>query len=181
MESEAVVKGLSSIGALLVCLSACAQEAPAQASWNKDVPELAVLDRWAGTVASEIEAPFRASGKSTAVWTVDGRFLRQDWTIDSSPEGARGSGTALMTYDTNEKAYRSWIFQPDGVVVESKGKWDEAKRTMTWASQPTSEGMTVETTAQFQDDHSERWKIVVKDKQGKRVAETTGRNSPPKK
>jgi hypothetical protein len=168
-------------GVIVIVLSLGPQGNRSEQGWNKEIPELAVLDQWTGSVESRSETPSVRTGSARGVWTVDGRFMRQDWTIDPAGDAPRFSGSALMTYDPAGKVYRSWSFQSNGVVVESEGKWDESKRTLTWISKPTSEGTTVETTAQFAGDGSERWKIVIKDRAGEPIFETTGRNTPPKK
>lgn len=148
---------------------------------SKDVPELAVLDHWVGKVESKRATPTAATGRSEAVWILDGRFVRQDWTIDAVGDEPRFSGSTLMTYDSEKKCYKSWSFQSNGTILESEGDWDEAKRTLTWVSKPLVDGVTVHTVARFHPDKTEQWTIVVKSRDGETIYESTGENTPPRR
>jgi hypothetical protein len=171
---------LSCLTAALLTLAPAADPAgPAP-----DVPELKALSHWAGqwstkmTVKPNRDLPNGAGGTGTAVgeWVHAGRFLRQTWSLDSTTGLPKMSGSTMMTYDPQRKAYRSWSFFSTGAVSEATGTWDANTRTMTWTARDGD--LTTVTTAAFTaDGRNETWSIVTKDRAGNVVGDTSGTNT----
>ena len=170
------------------CLAASVRgEAPQGPS--KDVPELQVLKHWIGTwdvemttrPNADLPRGMRAKGPTTAEWVLDGRFVQQSGTLKPDDGSPALQATTLMTYDPRKKVYRSWMFFSTGFVSESEGKWDEKTRTLTSTSRDAESGTTTTTKATFAEDGTESWSIVSKDREGKVVNETTGKNTRRKK
>jgi hypothetical protein len=169
--------------------SASATAADAPQGPAKDVPELQVLNHWIGqwdddvTIKPNAGLPkgMRAKGAVTAEWVLDGRFVQQTSTLLPG-DGAPGMKvTTLMTYDPRKRVYRSWMFFPTGAASESEGRWDEASRTMTSTSHDADSGGTATIKATFAADGTESWSFLERDRDGKVVGETTGKNTPRKK
>ena len=168
--------------------SATAADAPHQGP-SKDVPELQVLNHWVGkwdddmTVKPNAGLPkgMRAKGVVTAEWVLNGRFVQQTATLEPGDSAPAMKVTTLMTYDPQKKVYRSWMFFSTGAVSESEGRWDEKSRTMTSTSRDAESGGTATIKATFAEDGTESWSILEKDRDGKVVSETTGKNTPRKK
>src|SRR4051794_38649059 len=99
---------------MLACLSMgpAAPDGPAS-----DIPELKVLDHWAGrwdsesTISADANPPAKPT-RETAMgqWVLGGRYLRQDWDVPSQGDVKALSGSTLMTYDPRKKTYQSWSF-----------------------------------------------------------------------
>ena len=176
----------SVVFACVAFASAPAADAPQGPA--KDVPELQVLNHWVGTWDDDVTVKpnaglpngMRAKGTITAEWVLDGRFVQQTGTLDPGNGSPAMKVSTLMTYDRRRKAYRSWMFFSSGAVTESEGRWDEKSRTMTSTSRDAESGGTTTITATFAADGSERWSFIEKDRDGKIVGETTGKNTPRK-
>ena len=87
----------------------------------KDVPELQALSSYIGTWDDAItskDSPF-TKGESTAQWILDGRFLQQSGSVTSADGAIVLKFTTLMTYDQEEKTYRTWSFLSNGTAVSS--------------------------------------------------------------
>jgi hypothetical protein len=155
----------------------------------KDAPELEALSHWVGTwdvvsTTKPNEGQPKEShdkGDATAQWIHDGWFVRQSWTVEPSGGRPGFNGSAIMTYDVRKKVYRSWTFVSNGFTNEAEGAWDAKTRTMTWTTRDPESGLTRITTATFPEDGIEKWTIVGKDREGKVVFETTGKNTRRKK
>jgi hypothetical protein len=150
----------------------------------KDIPELDVLKHWIGVwdvemnvkPRGELPKGMHAKGTTTAEWVLGGRFVQQTGTLKSDDGSPPMHATTLMTYDPGKKVYRSWMFFSSGAVSESEGKWDEKSRTMTSTSRDADSGGTMTIHATFPEDGVENWRIVEKDREGKVVGETSGKN-----
>jgi hypothetical protein len=166
--------------ASLALATPAADPAPGPAA---DVPELNALSNWVGRWEGELTVKptgenrgGTSKGLSTGQWVLDGRFLRQDWTVVGSPTVPKITGSALMTYDPQRKTYRSWTFMSTGQVNEDTGSWDAKTRTMTWTNR--SGDVTTVTTAAFSaDGRTETWSILSKDRAGKIVGDIRGTNT----
>src|SRR5437763_346362 len=97
-----------------------------------DVPELKALSHWVGrwdgqlTVKPGDGFPGRtATGTSQTEWVHGGRFARQTWTIAAGDGFPEMSGSSMMTYDPQRKAYRGWTFVSTGGVSEATGTWND--------------------------------------------------------
>jgi hypothetical protein len=155
----------------------------------RDVPELQVLNHWVGTwdvdmtikPTADLANGMRVRGTATAEWALDGRFLQQTGTLGPSEGFPAMKVTTLMTYDPRKKVYRSWMFFSNGFASESEGTWDAKSSTLTSTSRDAETGTTTTIKATFPKDGTETWSIVVKDRDGKVVGETIGKNTRRKK
>ena len=167
------------LGSMIVCLCSAGVAVAEDGGPSADVPELKVLDHYAGTwdvqIASK-EFPF-SKGQDSARWILDGRFLQQSGELRSQEGSAVLKVTTLMTYDPAGKVYRSWTFMSDGAAIESEGTWDPKARVMTSVSRKDGNGGFLTTTADFSEPGVETWKIVYTDRDGKVVSETSGKNT----
>jgi hypothetical protein len=152
---------------------------------SKPIPELRVLDHWVGawdvelTVKPNADVPkgMHAKGTVTAEWILQGRFLQQIGDLEPG-DGSPGMQVKnLMTYDPRKKVYRSWMFFSSGLVIESEGTWDERSRRLTSTSRDAERGTTTTTQATFAEDGTESWSMISKDRTGKVVEETIGKNT----
>lgn len=165
----------------LICINTI-QAADVPPGPAKEIPELRVLNCYAGTwevVAASNEAPNTPllRGKATSKWILDGRFLEQTGALQA-PDGSNSMKvTTLMTYDVEQKTYRSWTFLSNGQATESEGKWDPATQTMTSTSRPGPNGRISTTTANFAEAGIEKWKMSVADETGKIVTQIVGKNT----
>jgi hypothetical protein len=156
---------------------------------SKDVPELQALNHWVGkwdsTLTTKPNADLpngaKAKGHATGEWVHNGRFLRQTWAMEESEGIPKLSGSTMMTYDPRKRVYRSWSFFSNGYTSESQGVWDPKTHTMTWTGRDAESGRTTITKAAFSDEGTETWSIVEKDRDGKIISESTGKNTRHKK
>ena len=162
---------LQFVFAVLLTTIGIADEGPA-----KDVPELEALANYVGTYDVAItskDSPF-VKGEANTKWILDGRFVQQTGHLTSSDGATVIKVTTLMTYDQEQKAYRSWSFFSNGTMTESSGKWDAKKRTMT--SIGHSKDTTTTTTAKFGENGTEEWTIDTKKGQ-EEIARISGTNT----
>jgi len=86
-------------------------------------------------------APAGGKGEGTAelTWRLEGRFVHSAY----ASRGTTGAfeGTALMTYDTDKKVYRSWWFDSRGTGEEYRGNWDGEKLVMEGVSKARGAGI----------------------------------------
>jgi hypothetical protein len=120
-------------------------------------------------------------GTTTAEWVLNGRFLRQTWTLKLEDGSPATEGTTFMTYDPRKRVYRSWMFNSTGSASESEGTWDEKSRTMTSTMRNAEEGTTTTVKATFAAEGTETWSFTTRDRDGKVVRELAGKNTPRKK
>lgn len=100
--------------------------------------ELEVLAPWIGDWALDIEvapnagAPdgIRFTGSATGRRLLNGQFIRVDG--QTSNGKTREEYFILYTFDSGKSLYRRWYFSSIGLVSEFEGRWDQAKREMTW-------------------------------------------------
>ena len=68
--------------------------------------------------------PMISSGKVTKQWTLDGRFLLQDYEGDDTPMG-RFVGKGLLGYSNMARRYESvWIDTMSTAILVQMGAWD---------------------------------------------------------
>jgi hypothetical protein len=115
-----------------------ASSTPAQTEASKPAPELKKLDYFAGTWAAEGEVrpgPMGAGGKFTGTnrvqWMGGGFFLVTQSEFNG-PMG-KGSETAYMGYDADDKAYTYDSFSTLGEADHARGRLDGD--TWTWLSE----------------------------------------------
>jgi len=163
----------------LVALSLFALPLHAADGPSPDVPELKVLDHYAGTwdVTFETTEIGFSKGEASSKWILDGRYLQTTSSTQSADGAMKLSMTTLMTYDVNKKAYRGWTFVSNGTNSQSNSTWDEKSKTYTTISSPDGNGIVSKITADFSEQDVEKWKIVIQDKAGTRLAEIRGKNT----
>lgn len=141
----------------------------------KDVPELQVLQHYAGTWDVVLD---NVAGKNevTAKWILGGRFLEQSGVMHS-PDGPDIWVTTLFTFDTPAGKYRSWTFVSNGSTNQAEMTWDANAKTMTSVTQPDANGVRAKVTADFSTAGKERWKFLYTDRDGQQVGEMAGENT----
>src|SRR5947209_15672922 len=93
---------------ILACLASTGALSAADDGPSDKVPELKILNHYAGSWDGEITAkgqPF-TKGKVTAKWILDGRFLQQTSELQAQDGSPVLKFTSLMTYDPAKKVYR---------------------------------------------------------------------------
>ena len=141
-----------------------------------DVPELKELDHYAGQWEDEIAGRPDMRRTELGEWILQGRFLRQSWSTESSDGTPPAHGLTLMTFDTDRRVYRSWAFLATGSVIENEGVWDPITKTLTWGHRVPETSETVITKASFVVEATQSWSIVKTDEHGKVVREVVGRS-----
>jgi len=164
--------------ALFACLLAVAGSTVVRADEAgpaKDVPELAVLQHYAGTWDVVMD---NAAGKNevTAKWILGGRFLEQSGVM-RSPDGPGIWVTTLFSFDTAHKKYRSWTFVSNGSTNQAEMTWDAKSKTMTSTIPPDANGVRATVTADFSTAGKERWHFRYNDRAGQQVGEMRGENT----
>lgn len=128
--------------------------------------QLQVLGRFVGTwqVTTEVRRPKRAvvTHTETYSWDLGGHFLHGDSGIKS--DGTRD--LVFATYDQASGGYPFWIFSSSGAwFYLAPGKWDEAKRTLTWEN-PPSLSLTYRSRCVFPDRDTRHCEAQVSDWKG---------------
>jgi hypothetical protein len=167
----------------LVCLASQALAAVGDDKPSKEIPELKVLEHYLGIWKTEItskELPF-TGGKVTVKKVLGGRFVEQLGDMEAKDGTKVFSVKTLMTYDTNKKVYRNWIFVSDGNTFESEGTWNAKDRVMTSIGKKDEHGAFSTTTADFSEDGFETWKIARTDGDGTERVLMSGKNTRQKK
>jgi len=141
-----------------------------------EVPELQILNQYAGQWEDEITGRPDVKRTETGEWVLKGRFLRQSWSTESDDGAPPANGITFMTFDTERKTFRSWAFLATGSVIENEGGWDATTKTFTWGHRVIDSSETVITKASFVDPAIQSWSIVKTDSHGKVVREVVGRN-----
>jgi len=156
----------------------CQVQADADVAKGPDpqVPELQALHHYVGQWEDEIAGRPEVKRAEIAEWILRGRFLRQSWTTESTDGAPPAKGLTLMTFDTEQKVYRSWAFLATGSVIENEGVWDAITKSFTWGRRLVERSETVITKASFVDDSVQDWSIVKTDEHGKVVREVVGRS-----
>jgi hypothetical protein len=170
-----------SLFVLLSSLAAAARAADAPAGPAADIPELAVLNHYVGDWESKMTVknsdnaqPAPTVARTLGEWILDGRFLRQTWSVTPVEGVPALKGSSVKTYDVQRKTYRGWTFFSNGFVEETEGKWDEATRTLTWTAVDDGSGRNAVQTSKFADDGSEQWSMTENDRDGNVLSEVSG-------
>lgn len=170
--------------ATLAITSESARSAEVPRGPVKEIPELALLDHFAGEWNNEVTVKTaddsertKTTGAATGEWILDGRFLEQTWSVEAKDGFPGLKGTTIRTYDPDRKKYRSWTFHSSGYTQADSGEWDEKARTFTWTARDRARNLTTSTKSSFPEDGQEQWSVVTKDADGKVVVEVTGTSS----
>jgi hypothetical protein len=162
--------------AALIALSAGA----ARADDPPKPPELKVLDRLVGTwdevLTNKPTEWTPKAERSTSVtkksWALGGRFVR----MEGAWMPAKTEFVSYITFDPSTREYRTWYFDAANSMPRgsTRGTWDEAARTITWAgTDEAGNKMTGKTT--FHDADTQEWTVVTTDPGGKVVLDLTGK------
>lgn len=138
---------------------------------NPSVPELAVLERMAGTWEASLGGSDDAI-RSTRIWILDGRFLKHEFAVSN---GAL-RGIIYRGYDQKNSRYTLTFLDSQGNVSLLAGNWDAEQKTLRFDAIDNSCPVRhYEST--FLDDSTEQWTIQI---QGDELAEVSGiaRKSP---
>ena len=104
------------------------------------------------------------------------RFVRDDFVLKDGGGNVVLQVSSMITYDTDAKLYRMWMFSSTGEATPSEGTWDEATRTLTTNSRD-AKGQTTKWTSAFSAESVETWGFVTKDKDGMVIAEVKGKST----
>lgn len=142
----------------------------------KDVPELAVLQHYAGTWDVELTGNGSGKGEVTAKWILGGRYLEQSGVIYNvgSPDIWV---TTLFTFDPGKQKYRVWTFASNGSTGQAEMTWDAKAKVMTSVAPPDANGIRSTNTADFSTVGKERWQFRYTDRDGQQVGEMSGVNT----
>ncbi len=117
------------------------------------------------------DQPMESAGASTLTWTLDGRFLQQNFSGNWSGQPFEGIG--FVGYDKMKKEYVSlWLDNMVTGVFQSKGQYDPATKTIK-DSGIFSCPMTGETDKWFRaewkviDNNQHTYTMYIKDLSGK--------------
>jgi hypothetical protein len=141
-----------------------------------DVPELKLLDHYAGQWEDEIAGRPDMRRSELGEWILEGRFLRQTWSTESGDGSPSAHGITLMTFDPQRQVYRSWAFLATGSVIENEGLWDPVTKTFTWGHSVANKAERVITKASFTEKATQSWSIVKTDEHDKVLREVSGRS-----
>ena len=163
------------VGWCLVTLFGISSVRAEDAGPAKDVPELQVLQHYAGTwdVVMDNAA---SKNESNAKWILGGRFLEQAGVMQL-PDGPDIWVTTLFTFDTQTQKYRSWTFVSNGSTNQAEMTWNATAKTMTSVIKPDENGVSGTVTADFSTAGKERWRFVYRDRDGQQVGEMSGVNT----
>jgi len=147
-----------------------------------DVPELKLLSQFAGHWDSElgVNAPgettgAKTTGKTECQWILDGRFLRQSWSIQPAKGIPAMKGQSIRTYDPQKKKFVAWTFHSSGYTETATGEWDEKAKAFNWMADLPQYQWTTETRSAFPKEGYEEWSIVTKNRQGKVIIDLKGK------
>lgn len=142
----------------------------------RDVPELQVLQHYAGTWDVELTGNGSGKGEATAKWILGGRYLEQSGVIHNlgSPDIWI---TTLFTFDPGKQKYRVWTFASNGSTGQAEMTWDAKAKVMTSVSPPDMNGIRSTNTADFSTPGKERWHFRYTDRDGQQVGEMSGVNT----
>jgi hypothetical protein len=103
--------------------------------------DMKILERLVGTWDTKIGVDEnadprkdRVTGTATCQLVLGGRFIQIEWS-DTAPS----QGFALWTYDTEKKAYLTWMFSSDATTQRWTGKWAEDIQSLIMGSEPVDE------------------------------------------
>ena len=137
-------------------------------------PEIKVLERLIGTwdvvaVSKPTEwtpKEVRTTSKVTRTWVLDRSFV-----LDTSKASDGHEGMSLITYDSRQKAYRSWWFSSKGHTSKSTGQWDSVTETMS-ARSDYGNGIRSRLITRFIDENHHDVRVVTTDGDGKLYFDT---------
>ena len=122
---------------------------------TKRSPELKPLDYFVGSWIQEVtntSTGTKVVSNITRKWSQGGQYvISEDVETKSKKESL-----FLMTYDPNEKVYRTAYMSSYGVTM-ILGKWNEEKRTMNWTGKDAWENTLKGATAYTDKDNGTWW------------------------
>ena len=135
-----------------------------------------VLKFFVGKCDTTVDGEPALKGAATGVLVLGDRFVRDDFVLKDGDGNVVLQVSSMITYDTDAKLYRMWMFSSTGEITPSEGKWDEATRTLTTNSRD-AKGQTTKWTSVFSAEGVETWGFVTKDKDGNVVVEVKGKST----
>jgi len=156
---------------------------------TKDVPQLKVLDYYAGEWKSEFSlspagdttTAQHFKGKVVSKWILNGKFLQQTGTYEAGDNQPPVMYTTLYTYDAKHQTYRYWTFDSSGGSSQSEGTWDQTTKVMTWQGQDEQTKLKSILESNHSKSDVNPWSITIKTEQGQPVIEINGNNTRIKK
>jgi mono/diheme cytochrome c family protein len=100
--------------------------------------------------------PMKLVGKEVVEEMAGGKYTRGKATNEADGRGV----VTLATYDPARKAYRLWLFDSQGTVIEFTGTHDAKAKTLTWTGHP-SDGVEAKIVWNFVTDDRSEWSGVV--------------------
>ena len=135
-----------------------------------------VLKLFVGKCDTTIDSDASLKGTATGVFVLGDRFVRDDFVLKDGGGNVVLQVSSMITYDTDAKLYRMWMFSSTGEATPSEGTWDEATRTLTTNSRD-AKGQTTKWTSAFSAESVETWGFVTKDKDGNVIQEVKGKST----
>ena len=132
-----------------------------------DVPELMVLKQFVGNW--EGKDPDGQKTVSETEWTLNGRFIKQEYST-----GEKTKGMIMRGYSLNENKYVMTIFDSSGTAITMSGVWNPETKTLT-CSGDLADGIKMTVKSSFPNPDIEAYKIIVT-VDGDVVNEFTGEN-----
>ena len=161
---------------VITALGAICNIAVAQAPEPLPAEAQKVLKLFVGKCDTTIDGDANIKGAATGVFVLGERFVRDDFVLKDGDGNVLLQVSSMITYDTDAKLYRMWMFSSTGEVTPSEGTWDEATRTLTTNSRD-AKGQTTKWTSTFSAEGVETWGFVTKDKDGNVVLEVKGKST----
>ena len=126
------------------------------------------MGTWTTTMHRKAEAKsYRVEARVD--WILGGKFLR------STYQGDGMDGLTLTTYDKQTQRYRRWQYDAAGKVTEFTGTWDKAAQTLRFEHVSPDESYRVVVESQLDTaGRSERFSVVVRDRDGQELDEFSG-------
>jgi hypothetical protein len=164
------------IAIIAIALTSLCAIGAAQAPDPLPAEALKVLKLFVGTCDTTIDGNPGLKGAATGVLVLGDRFVRDDFVLKDGDGSVVLQVSSMITYDTNAKRYRMWMFSSTGEVTPSEGTWDEATRTLTMNSRD-AKGHATKWTSSFSAEGVETWSLVTKDQDGNVVLEVKGKST----
>lgn len=139
----------------------------AESGPHPDFPELQVLHRFVGNWSGEDSQG--ETSQSTTSWTLEGRFVKQEY---KSTDGS--SGLIMRGHAPSLGKYVMTLFDTNGTALMLTGDWDPARKRLTCQGD-LGNGVNITVVSEFPDDETEKWMIAVR-QGGNVVGEVSGTN-----
>jgi len=131
-------------------------------------PELKVLGRFVGDWTERIEFPGKqvVKGVGHTRWILRRTYIESIFRV-TLPDGQIMQHLSLFTWDPQKKVYRTWMFSPGTLPMESTAAWDAASGTFSSTSKPDARGMVTISESRFINGNVIRWTVESRGKDAK--------------